>query len=202
MKFEDVKVGLHVKDHLGNEYKVLYVDNKHTGFPLRLQCTKFVQPAQVEAGVVFEAVGDIWWVAGSRERMLKANDPVVQQILHNLCGTSNVWSYRKLKVGTQDLEGHFTVYPEARYNSFELTLDELELVQAVASTDALKLGMKLQRADGMYIVIGFDDQHVYLGAVVDATTSDGVTHTAAMCTQIPVEAPEGTLSLKDFEVVE
>lgn len=62
--------------------------------------------------------------------------------------------------------------------------------------------MKLQRADGTYIVIGFDDQHVYLGAVVDATTCDGVTHTAAMCTQIPVEAPEGTLSLKDFEVVE
>lgn len=112
-----------------------------------------------------------------------------------------------IKVGTRDLEGHFVVYPEARYNSFELTLDELEPLTApeadvVVSTDSLKLDMKLQRADGAYIVIGFDDQHVYLGAVVDATTSDGVTHTAAMCTQIPVEAPEGTLSLKDFEVVE
>lgn len=45
MKFEDIKVGMHVKDHLGNEYEVLYVDDKHEDFPLRLQCTKFVQPA-------------------------------------------------------------------------------------------------------------------------------------------------------------
>lgn len=198
---------MHVKDHLGNEYEVLYVGNKREGFPLQLRCTKFVQPVQVETGVVFQAVGDIWWIPGSRERMLKANDPVVQQILHGLCGTSNVWLYQNIKVGTRDLEGHFTVYPEARYNSFELTLDELEPLTApeadvVVSTDSLKLGMKLQRADGTYIVIGFDDQHVYLGAVVDVTTCDGVTHTAAMCTQIPVEAPEGTLSLKDFEVVE
>lgn len=121
MKFEDVKVGMHVKDHLGNEYEVLYVDDKHEDFPLRLQCTKFVQPAQVEAGIVFKAVGDSWWVTGSREHMLKVNDPAVQQILHNLFGTSDVWSYRHIKVGSQDLEGHFTIYPEARYNSFELT---------------------------------------------------------------------------------
>lgn len=212
MKFEDINVGMKVRDHLGNEYEVVDVEEKRDAFPVQLCCTKLVQAVQVENGTVFDSVDATWWVCGNREYILDASDSVVQQIMRGLGANPEYAQNKTIWINTLCGEPqNFYVYPESRLADFELTCDELSLIsqvelvvadKAVVSTDSLKLGMKLQHADGMYIVIGFDDQYVHMGAVVDATTCDGVTHKAAMCIQIPVEAPEGQLSLKDFTVAE
>lgn len=55
MKFEDINVGMKVRDHLGNEYEVVDVEEKRDAFPVQLCCTKLVQAVQVENGTVFDA---------------------------------------------------------------------------------------------------------------------------------------------------
>ncbi len=201
MKFEDIKNGMHVRDHLGNKYTIVEVEGKRDSFPVRLCCTKLVQPVSVDTDIAFDAVGITWWIAGNRQYILDASDETVQQIMCGL-GKACIGS-RTIQVNTAAGESQdFYVYDEARLADFELTCDELEPIKVTVSPDSLKLGMQLERADGKYVVLGFDAQHVYLGSVVDATACDGITHKGAMCTRIPVDAPEGTLSLKDFKVVE
>lgn len=208
MKFEDIEEGMQLRDHLGNEYEVVEVEEEPDSFPVQLRCTKFVLPVQVDADIVFDSVGTTWWVGCNRQYMLDASDSTVQQMLRALGINSEYVRTKTIQVrtpsgGLQD----FYVYPKSRYAEFELTCDELSPIavpepDAVLSVDSLKLGMKLQHADGSYIVIGFNQHYVYLGSVVDATTCDGAEHVAAMCTQIPVAATAGQLSLKDFKVVE
>lgn len=213
MKYDELEVGMKVRDHWGNEYKVVKLSlSRAVGYNVRLECTKHVQTVHADCATDFRAVGDTWWIQRERGKLLNDEDPSIQAILKAMnYSTLGGLPVDLCTVDKDGVERTFYVWPAAKFKYFELTLNELYPIPkveavaptvAVASTDGLKLGMRLQRADGTYIVLGFDDQHVYLGAVVDATTCDGVTHKAAMCTQIPVEAPKGTLSLKDFMVVE
>lgn len=209
MKFEDIKEGMYVRDHLGNEYCVVKLaPDARYGYKVCLKCTKHVKSVRADFMSTFKAVNDTWWIQCDRSKLLNADDPAVQQMLQTMCYSSPYNTPVAVTVTIEaDVSCTFYMWSEYKYKAFELTATSLCPIavpeaHVVASTDSLELGMKLQRADGTYIVIGFDDQYVYMGAVVDATTCDGVTHKAAMCTQIPVEAPEGQLSLKDFTVAE
>ena len=84
MKFEDIKEGMQVRDHLGNEYEVIQVEEKRDSFPVQLHCTKLVQSAKVDADIEFDTVGAIWWIADNRKYLLNASDSTVQQILRGL----------------------------------------------------------------------------------------------------------------------
>ena len=213
MKFDEFKEGMHVRDHLGNEYCVMELaPDAEYGYKVRLKCTKHVKPVRADYMATFTCEGEAWWIQHDRSKLLNADDTSVRRMLKAMHYSPPYnLPVAFTTVDKAGVEYTFYAWSSAKLEAFELTVDELNPVikvepveagKAVVSTDSLKLGMKLQHADGMYIVLGFDDQYVHMGAVVDAITCDSVTHKAAMCTQIPVEAPEGQLSLKDFTVAE
>lgn len=52
MKLKDMEVGQIVVDKSGNEYEVEYIDNNDTAMPIKMRCTKFVTPVDVQDGNV------------------------------------------------------------------------------------------------------------------------------------------------------
>lgn len=180
MKFEDLKVGMRVRDHLGNEYEVVYVEEKRDSFPVQLQCTKLVQAVQVDTNTEFNAVGDTWWVGCNSQYILNVSDEAIQQILRGLGVAYEYISTTTIQMripsgDTQD----FYVYPESRIVEMMLTCDELnpisqvepvvaaETAEAVVSTDSLKLGMKLVDSAGEgFILVGYDDKWVHMASML------------------------------------
>lgn len=177
MKFEDIKAGMKVRDHLGNEYTVTEVEVQRDTLPVQLCCTKLVQPVQVDVDIGFDSVGDTWWVHGNHKYMLNTSDATVQQILRAF-GIDHE-CVRTLTICLNDREEEsqdFYVYPKSRLVEFELTCDELSLIsqvepvvadKAVVSTDSLKLGMKLVDSAGQgFILIGYDDKWVHMASML------------------------------------
>lgn len=135
-----------------------------------------MKSVHADYSAVFNAVGDTHWIQYDRSRLLNAADHALQHVMrvmrysppHNLPVTITL-------ISKDDTSYTFYAWAESKFKYFELTCSELQPItipkaNIVVSVDSLKLGMPLQRADGTYIVIGFDNQHVYLGAMVDATT--------------------------------
>lgn len=63
MEIENIKVGMFVKDKLGNEYKVVGVSHNI----VKLLCEKFVKQARVDSKFKFQKVGDVYWITTSEE---------------------------------------------------------------------------------------------------------------------------------------
>lgn len=70
MNPKDMKVGQIVVDKFGNEYEVKYIDNNDTAMPIRLCCTKFVAPVDVQDdNVGFDGAGklNLYWIYKSKK---------------------------------------------------------------------------------------------------------------------------------------
>lgn len=218
MKYDELEVGMKVQDRFGNEYLVVAVAeaNPTDGYVVRLECTEYVQSVQADNIAAFKAVGDTWWIQGERNVLLNAEDPAVGQMLKTM-HYSPPYNL-PIPLVTVDKEGAsytFYVWHVDKFKGFELTLDELSIIpkvepaapakaiEAVVSADNLKLGMRLESiSGGVYTVVGYDDQHVFLSALMGVTTRDGTLNMMPTSMQIPVDAPVDQLSLKDFKAVE
>ena len=68
MKLKDIKGGQTVVDKFGNEYVVEIVSYSYDLMPVYLRCTKFVKCVAVQNhGVMFECVGDYFWIYKSKK---------------------------------------------------------------------------------------------------------------------------------------
>lgn len=70
MKPKDMKVGQIVVDKFGNEYEVEYIDNNDTAMPIKMCCTKFVVPVDVQDdNVGFTGAGKLnsYWIYKSKK---------------------------------------------------------------------------------------------------------------------------------------
>lgn len=214
MKYDELEVGMKVRDHWGNEYKVVKLSlSRAVGYNVRLECTKHVQTVHADSAADFRAVGDTWWIQRDRSKLLNAEDPSIQAILKAMnYSTLGGLPVDLCTVDKDGVERTFYVWPAAKFKYFELTLDELYPIPkveavaptvVVASTDGLKLGMRLESViGGVYTVIGYNDQWVFLSTLSDVTTRGGTLNTIPTSMQIPVDAPTDKVSLKDFTVIE
>lgn len=101
--------------------------------------------------------------------------------------------------------------PKCKLDAFELTCDELSpipkvepvVAEAVASIASLKLGTKLKSVAGtIYTVVGYDTEKVQVSLQLHIPTCTGKFDAVPARLYIPIEASQGQLSMKDFEIVE
>lgn len=169
MKFEDLIVGMRVRDHIGNTYEVvaLAADDSY-GYGIKLCCETLVKPVRASYAATFDHVGRSFWVQRSRNALLNADDPAVRQIIVIHGYTLPLKEDFKLSLTdafgvTQD----FYVYPEHRYKGFELTCDDLRLVSRPLTTLDLSIGMRLVDSNNNgFVLVGYDDRVVHLAYMI------------------------------------
>lgn len=170
MNFEDIEVGMKVCDNFGNQYEVIALEDDSYAYRVRVRCTRFSQPVQVDSSTKFCTAGDEYWIPTCRKAMLNAEDKVIQNILEVLGYDMELQQCIPLTVedNTGKVQKLF-VYPEFEYQCFQLTADELSFIpepRPLKLAD-LRIGMKLVNANNVgYVLVGYDDKYVHLANMV------------------------------------
>lgn len=171
MNFEDIEVGMKVRDNFGNQYEVIALeDDDSYAYRVRVRCTKFSQSVQVDSSTEFCAAGDEYWIPTCRKAMLNAEDKAMQNILEVLGYDTEL--QQCITLAAEDNTGEIQkvfVYPEFEYQCFQLTADELSFIPEVRPIKVadLHIGMKLVNASGVgYVLVGYDDKYVHLANMV------------------------------------
>lgn len=174
MKFEDLIVGMRVRDHIGNTYEVvaLAADDSY-GYGIKLCCETLVKPVQASYAATFDRVGRSFWIQRSRNVLLNADDPAVQQIIVAYGYTLPLKEYFKLSLTNAfGVVRDFYVYPECRYKAFELTCDDLRLVSRPLTALDLSIGMRLVDSNNNgFVLVGYDDRVVHLAHMIPGLTT-------------------------------
>lgn len=186
MKFEDIKLGARVTDHVGNVYQVIdTVPEDPWGYTIRLRCLYFSKTIGVGYDSYFDAKGKELWIQGKRKRLLNIQDPIVLKLMKELgYNPEHKAGYTlTMKDSAGDMQD-FYVRPADIYNSFVLTADELRPVQALSH------GMKFKdSANKLYTLVGYD---VLCTDVAWLLPDQSATGSSPMVVQTSIE-PTGTL---------
>lgn len=171
MKFEDLKVGMRVHDHVGNEYRVLeLVEHDPDGYTVKLECLIFNRIVGIGYDSNVGFAGKHFWIQNSREQLLSHENPTAQQILQALgYEFPNAAVRGRVCIPMLDSFGvvhEFWVHDKAAFENFELTVNELVLMPELSVHD-LCIGMKLVDAnnDG-FVLVGYDDKVVHLAHMI------------------------------------
>lgn len=173
MKFEDLQVGMLVRDHVGNRYKVLALyEHDPNGYTVKLKCTVLNKFVGVGYNLVINFVGEEFWVQNSRTQLLTCTDPTVQQILkglgYNLPDADGLYGCVRVPMLDEFGVAHdFWVYDKKTLDTFELTVDELMPLPQPLPVSSLRVGMKLTNAtNNECVLIGFDDEYAHLAYMI------------------------------------
>lgn len=172
MKYDELELGMRVKDHFGNEYKVLALEEHDpNGYTVKLQCTNFVKTVGIGYDSAMNFVDKVFWVQNSREQLLSHESPTVQQILKGLgydlpCAGGK---FGRILVHMLDSFGEaheFWVHDKEAFENFELTVNELVPVPEM-SVHGLRIGMKLVDTNNEgFVLVGYDTEVVHLAHMI------------------------------------
>lgn len=162
MKFEDVKVGMHLRDPTGNVWKI--IDISAGNIPcVYARCIDFVHPVGVIAGRLEDAaeaaVGR--WLYVDKTHLIIAPDSVTQQF-KNYSATGQrcinvVTGLNKTKT--------LCFVTQEQYDGIEVTLNTLEPIPEPQhlTRENIRVGIHVRTAlDAEFIVIGYTDTLVQL----------------------------------------
>ena len=162
MKFEDVKVGMHLRDPKGNIWKILDISAGNVPC-VYARCIDFVHPVGVIAGRLEDAeeaaVGR--WLYADKAHLIVAPDSVTEQFKNY-----STTRHRCINVVTGlNKTKTLCFVTQEQYDGIEVTLNTLEPIPEPQhlTRDNIRVGMNVQTASGMqFSVRGYSDDGVLL----------------------------------------
>lgn len=208
MKFEDVKVGTHLRDQKGNVWEVVDAPNL-TGIPtFYARCIKFQHPVGVMPQYTVDTeekarVGRHLWC--NKEHLIVAPDSVVKQFKGYLSSADTI----KVVTGLNKTAVLRFVTQE-QYDNVEVTLESLELIPEPQhlTRDNIRVGMNVRTASGMpCFVFAYTECFVHLKTNLQSLDSEGVLKQVTADLLVnwhdsKLPHPSNVLTTKDFILID